>query len=454
MLQFMCVGPHRSISQSGNHSITQCFALSRAARYAWQAMFLDEAKIYVKGGDGGAGVVAFRREKYVPLGGPAGGDGGRGGDVLLLANPRLNTLSHFEHKIHFKADRGRNGENFNRTGTSADDLVIDVPCGTVVRDADSEQLLADLAQPGERIVVARGGRGGRGNARFKSSTNQAPRLAEKGEPGEERWLKLELKLIADVGIVGVPNAGKSTLLSVVSAARPKIATYPFTTLTPNLGVATVDDRDIVLADIPGLVEGAHAGVGLGHSFLRHIQRTRLLIHLLDGAGDDPVGDYVQINSELALFDPNLASRPQIIVLNKMDLPSAQEHWRSLERKLPKHDHPVMAISAATQQGVRDLMNQVIRMLDALPVAAPADEVPVFRLDDDEGFRIVREGAAFRVIGKRIERAAMMTYWEYDEAVVRFHRILSALGIADALREAGVSQGSTVLIGDYELEWID
>lgn len=443
-----------TFEQSPNHTITQCFALSRAARYAWQTMFLDETKIYVKSGDGGAGVVAFRREKYVPLGGPAGGDGGRGGDVVLLANPRLSSLSFFEHKTHFTADRGRNGGNFNRTGASADDLVIEVPLGTVVRDADSGQLIADLAEAGQRVVVAHGGRGGRGNARFKSSTNQAPRIAEKGVPGEDKWLKLELKLIADVGIVGVPNAGKSTLLSVVSAARPKIANYPFTTLTPNLGVATVDDREIVLADIPGLVEGAHAGIGLGHSFLRHIQRTRLLIHLLDGAGDDPVGDYVQINSELALFDPNLAHRPQIVVLNKMDLPSAQEHWRTLEKKLPKYGHPIMAISAATHQGVRDLMNQVVKMLDALPAPEPVVEVPVFKPDDDEGFRIVREGAAFRVIGKRIERAAKMTYWEYDEALARFHRILSALGIADALREAGVSQGSTVLIGDYVLEWID
>jgi len=418
-------------------------------------MFLDEAKIYVKGGDGGAGIVAFRREKYVPLGGPAGGDGGKGGSVVLVANPRMHTLSYFEHKKHFKATRGRNGGNFNRTGASAGDLVIEVPPGTIIRDAESDLLLADLTQQDQSVVVARGGRGGRGNARFKSSTNQAPRIAEKGEPGEERWIKLELKLIADVGIIGVPNAGKSTLLSVVSAAKPKIADYPFTTLTPNLGVAVMDDREIVLADIPGLVEGAHAGIGLGHSFLRHIQRTRLLVHMLDGGGEDPIGDFIQINSELALFDPNLQSKPQVVVLNKMDIPQAQERWQTLDARLPAHDYPVVAISAATHQGVRELMRLVLDMLDRLPASTPVTEIPVFKLEEDEEtFQIVRENEAFRVVGKRIERAAAMTYWDYDEAVARFHRILTALGIADALREAGVSEGDTVLIGAYELEWVD
>ncbi|HEC23505.1 MAG TPA: GTPase ObgE [Chloroflexi bacterium] len=418
-------------------------------------MFLDEVKIYVKGGDGGAGIVAFRREKYVPFGGPAGGDGGKGGDVVLVVNPRLSTLSHFEHKRHFKAPSGRPGGNFNKTGASGEDLIVEVPPGTVVRDAETGELIADLTEPGQRVVVARGGRGGRGNARFKSSTNQAPRMAEKGEPGEERWLKLELKLLADVGIVGVPNAGKSTLLSVVSSARPKIAPYPFTTLTPNLGVVRLDDRDIVLADIPGLVEGAHAGVGLGHSFLRHIQRTRLLIHLLDGGGEDPIGDFVQINAELALYDEALARKPQIVALNKIDLPQAQERWPAVRAFVEERGLPVMAISAVTRQGVQELINRVAEMLDQLPEPEPVVEVPVFRPEEDEeAFQIVREGDAFRVIGKRIERAAAMTYWEYDEAVMRFQRILSALGVTDALREAGVAPGDTVLIGDYELEWAE
>ncbi len=429
------------------------FALSAGARYAWFTMFLDEARINVKGGDGGPGVVAFRREKYVPFGGPAGGDGGRGGDVVLVVNPHLNTLTRFEGKVHFKAEHGQRGGNFNKTGKSGADLLVEVPPGTVVRDAETGELLADLILPGQRVIVASGGRGGRGNARFKSSTNQAPRIAEKGEPGEERWIRLELKLIADVGIVGVPNAGKSTLLSVVSSARPKIAPYPFTTLVPNLGVAVIDDREIVLADIPGLVEGAHAGVGLGHSFLRHIQRTRLLIHLLDGAGANPLGDFVQINTELSLFDPGLLGKPQIVVLNKMDLAEARDRWPQVEKAMNAQGYPVAAISGATRQGVRELMYRVASMLSNLPAPLPLEEVPVFRPEeDDSAFEIVREGSAFRVVGKRIERAAAMTYWEYEEAVMRFQRILEALGISQALEEAGIRPGDTVLIGDTELEW--
>lgn len=418
-------------------------------------MFLDEVKIYLKAGDGGPGIVAFRREKYEPLGGPAGGDGGKGGDVVFAVNPRLNTLSRFQKKIHFKAESGKSGGSFNKTGASGADLIVEVPPGTLVRDAETGDLLVDLVRDDQRAAVARGGRGGRGNARFKSSKNQAPRVAEKGELGEERWVRLELKLIADVGIVGVPNAGKSTLLSVVSAARPKIASYPFTTLTPNLGVVTIDDRDMVLADIPGLVEGAHAGVGLGHSFLRHIQRTRLLIHLLDGAGENPIADFVQINSELALYDEELAGKPQIVVLNKIDLPQASDYWDSVQQVAEKHGYPVTQISAVTRQGVRELMNLALKTLSELPEPEPAGEVPVFRPDEDESyFEVVREDDAYRVIGKQIERAAAMTYWEYDEALLRFQRILEALGIADALKDAGVRVGDTVFIGDYELEWFD
>ncbi len=419
-------------------------------------MFLDEAKIYVKGGDGGAGAVAFRREKYVPRGGPAGGDGGRGGDVVLVVNPRLNTLATFQKRVHFRAGQGTPGGNFNRFGAAGDDLEIEVPPGTTVRDAETGELLADLTHEGQRVVAARGGRGGRGNARFKSSTNQAPRMGEKGEPGEERWITLELKLIADVGIVGVPNAGKSTLISVISSARPKIADYPFTTLQPNLGVALVGDYELVFADIPGLVEGAHAGVGLGHSFLRHVQRTRMLVHMLDGAGEDPIGDFVQINAELALFDEDMATKPQIVVLNKIDLPQAQERWPEVERVITEHGYPVMAISAVTQQGVRDLLNAVARMHGELPEPEAPEEVPVFRPEDEpEPFRIFRVGdGIYRVTGERIERAAAMTYWEYDEAVMRFQRILRALGISDALHEAGVQEGDTIIIGDTELEWTD
>ncbi len=419
-------------------------------------MFFDEAKIYVRSGDGGDGIVAFRREKYVPHGGPAGGDGGRGGDVILRVDPQLSTLSPFKRRSHFKAAHGGKGGPSNKTGRDGQDLIVAVPPGTVVRDAETGEVIADLVRPGQQVVVARGGRGGRGNARFATSRNQAPRMAERGEPGEERWLLLELKLIADVGIVGVPNAGKSTLLSVISSAKPKIADYPFTTLEPNLGVVERDHRRFVAADIPGLVEGAHMGVGLGHAFLRHVQRTRVLIHLLDGLSDDPLADFNQINSELALFDEKLSERPQIVVLNKMDLPQVQEKWPSLERALKDRGHDAMAISAVTHQGVEVLVQRVFAVLESLPqeVAEPVVETPVYRMEEDTiPFSITRgEDGAFYVKGERIERAAAMTYWDYEEAVHRFQRTLEILGITDALEAEGVKPGDTVFIGEYELEW--
>lgn len=416
-------------------------------------MFFDEAKIYVKAGDGGNGCVSFRREKYVPFGGPNGGNGGKGGDVYLVVDPHLNTLINFKKRSHFKARRGDHGRGKNQTGKQGEDLTIAVPPGTVAYDADISQLLADLTQPGQRALVARGGRGGRGNAAFATPTNQAPRLAEKGEPGQERWLRLELKLIADVGIVGVPNAGKSTLLAAVSAARPKIADYPFTTLEPNLGVVRVDDRDFVLADIPGLIEGAHAGAGLGHQFLRHIERTRLLIHLLDGASADPLDDFEKINEELVLFNPQLARKPQVVVLNKMDLPQTQELWPQIRRKIKDLGWEVMSISAVTSQGVPALLQRVVDLLDNLPREEPAvEEVKVFRLEEEEPFSIIQEEDGWRVRGTKIERVVAMTNWDYDEAVLRFQRTLEAMGISAALEEAGVEAGDTVRIGDVELEW--
>lgn len=419
----------------------------------------DEVKIYVRSGSGGDGLIHFRREKYVPRGGPAGGDGGHGGDVVLKVNPRINTLSHFQNRIHFKAEQGGRGGPSNRTGRSAAALEIEVPPGTVVRDAETGALIADLVRPDDRVVVVKGGRGGRGNARFATSANQAPRYAEKGEPGEERWLKLELRLIADVGLVGVPNAGKSTLLSVISNARPKIADYPFTTLEPNLGVVVYDDRDIVVADIPGLIEGAHMGVGLGHAFLRHVQRTRVLVHLLNGASEDPLADYNQINVELSLYDEDMARKPQLVVFNKIDLPEAQARWPKVQAALKARGVDAMAISAAAQQGVRDLIQRVFQVIDSLPpedVAERAAEVPVYELPEDTfAFNITREpDGSFRVTGKRIERAAAMTYWDYDEAVARFQNVLEAMGITAALEAAGVEVGDTVYIGDFELEWAE
>ena len=420
---------------------------------------IDETKISVISGDGGDGLIHFRREKFVPRGGPAGGDGGHGGDVVLVVEPKISTLIDFQQRIHFKAKPGERGGSNNKTGASAPDLEIPVPAGTVVRDADTNALLGDLVKAEDRLVVAHGGRGGRGNARFKTASRQAPRVAEKGEPGEERWLKLELKLIADVGLVGVPNAGKSTLLSVISNARPKIANYPFTTLEPNLGVMRYDDRDLVVADIPGLIEGAHMGVGLGHSFLRHVQRTRLLVHLLDGAGEDPLADYNQINVELALYDEKLGEKPQIVVLTKLDLPEAQERWSQVKAELKKRGVNPVAISAATQENVRSLIQTIFGVYDDLPeevTSAVGDETPVYDLPEDEAvFEISRgDDGSYHVTGKRIERAAAMTYWDYDEAILRFQDILETLGVTKALEEAGVKVGDTVYVGEFELEWAE
>jgi GTP-binding protein len=420
-------------------------------------MFYDEAKIYVRAGDGGNGVVAFRREAHVPRGGPSGGNGGKGGDVYLLADPQVNTLIAFSKQVHFRAPDGEHGRGKNQTGAQGEDLVISVPIGTVAYDPETGQLLADLTDRDQKVLLARGGRGGRGNRAFRSPTNQAPRIAENGEPGEDLWLRLELKLLADVGIAGVPNAGKSTLLSRVSAARPKIGDYPFTTLEPTLGVVVVDDRDMVLADIPGLIEGAHSGAGLGLAFLRHIERTRLLIHLLNGLSPDPVGDYEVINQELQLFNPRLADKPQIVVLNKMDLSEVRERWPEVARALRTHDvvEP-LAISAATGEGVDALLRRAAALLAKLPPPPPLAEVaPIAPIapEVDKSFAIEREAdGAWRVRGRRIERIVVMTRWEYYDAVMRFQRILQALGITQALRERGIEEGDTVRIGEKELEW--
>jgi GTP-binding protein len=419
---------------------------------------LDEVKVYVRSGDGGDGIVAFRREKFVPHGGPAGGDGGRGGDVVIKVNPKMNTFALFQRRIHFKAEHGKRGGPKTMTGADGESVEVEVPPGTVVKDAETGVVIADLVCPEDRVVVVKGGRGGRGNARFATAAHQAPRYAEKGEPGQERWLVMELKLIADVGIVGVPNAGKSTLLSVISNAKPKIADYPFTTLEPNLGVVIYDDRDLVVADIPGLIEGAHMGVGLGHSFLRHVQRTRLLIHMLNAANENPLADYNQINVELALYDEKLAAKPQIVVFNKMDLPEAQARWSQIEGALKAEGVEALAISAATQQNVRALIQRIFEIYDALPeaVAAPVAEMPLYELPEEEvPFTVTREeDGIFRVSGRRIERAAAMTYWDNDEAIMRFQNILGAIGISAALEEAGVQVGDTVYIGEHELEWTE
>ena len=420
-------------------------------------MFYDEAKIFVRSGDGGDGMISFRREKFVRQGGPDGGDGGRGGNVIFVASSHLNSLVTFQRNKHYRAGNGVHGTVQRMTGASGDDLRLEAPVGTIIRNAETGDVLADLTQPGQEVVVLAGGRGGRGNIHYATSARQAPRIAERGEPGEELWLKLELKLIADVGIVGVPNAGKSTLLSVVSAARPKIADYPFTTLQPNLGVVTIGEYDtLVLADIPGLIEGASEGVGLGHDFLRHIERTRVLIHLLDGLGADPLADWRMINEELALYNPGLAAKPQLVVLNKIDLPDAQAAEPDVRAAITAAGYPFMSISAVTGQGVQAMLYEIKRLADATPVtsAVTSDEPIIIRPPSDgKAFTIKREGGdRWRVRGKEIERIASMTYFEFDDSLTRFQTVLERSGITAALTEAGVKVGDTVFIGDQELEW--
>ncbi|MBK7217942.1 MAG: GTPase ObgE [Candidatus Promineofilum sp.] len=420
-------------------------------------MFYDEAKINVRSGDGGDGMISFRQEKFVRLGGPDGGDGGRGGDVIFVASTHMNSLLNFQHQKHHRAGNGVHGTVQNMTGAGGQDLRLEAPVGTIIRNAATGDVLADLTQPGQEVVILSGGRGGRGNIHFANSRQQAPRVAERGEPGQELWLALELKLIADVGIVGVPNAGKSTLLSVVSAARPKIGDYPFTTLQPNLGVVALDDyATMVLADIPGLIEGASAGVGLGHDFLRHVERTRVLIHLLDGMAVDPLQDWKMINDELALYNPALAAKPQLVVLNKFDLPDVKELEPLLREAISEAGQPFMSISAVTGEGVRPMLYEVKKMLDAQPVdAAPtaAEPVVIRPRIEERAFTISREdGHVWRVRGKEIERIVSMTYFEFDDALMRFQTVLEKMGITAALTQAGVKVGDTVYIGDMELEW--
>jgi GTPase len=431
--------------------------------------FFDRARLYVKAGDGGNGSIHFRREKYVPMGGPDGGDGGRGGSLYLQADPGMNTLVDYHYHPHHKAKSGGAGAGQKMHGAAGSDLTLNVPVGTVVRNAETNELLADLTEPGQRVMVARGGRGGLGNVHFATSTNQAPREAQRGEPGEEMALDLELKLIADVGLVGYPNAGKSTLLSVVTAARPKIADYPFTTLAPNLGVAVVgdptrgDDYSFVIADIPGLIEGAAEGVGLGHEFLRHVERTRLLLHLIDGLSEkDPWEEFEAINRELEQYSVELAARPQIVVLTKMDLQEARDKWPALKQQAEAAGLPALAISSATSEGVRELMNitaerlREIRLDEAERAARLAAEIPaegpVLRPEPEDAFTIVPEPDGFRVRGKRVERIVAMTNTKSEEAMQRTERQLRKLGVLEALEQAGVHPGDIVHFGKFELTW--
>ncbi|MGM8364703.1 GTPase ObgE [Virgibacillus sp. W0181] len=423
-------------------------------------MFVDQVTVFVKAGDGGNGLVAFRREKYVPKGGPAGGDGGNGGDIIFEVDEGLNTLMDFRYNRHFKAKRGENGMSKGKHGKNAEPLIVSVPPGTTVYDKESGAIIADLTTNKQSAVIVKGGRGGRGNVRFATPKNPAPNIAENGEPGQENDITVELKVIADVGLVGFPSVGKSTLLSVISAAKPKIADYHFTTLAPNLGVvATEDQRSFVMADLPGLIEGAHEGIGLGHRFLRHVERTRLIVHVIDMArteGRDPYDDYTKINTELAKYDEELLERPQIIIANKMDMPGASDHLQQFKEQLTDQ-LPVFPISALTKSGLKEVLFAIADKLQTIPkTEQPHDDKVHYRFEQQkEQFTIHRESdGTFVLSGEKIERLFKMTDFTTDESVQRFSRQIRKMGVDDALRKRGALDGDIVRLLDFEFEFIE
>lgn len=431
-------------------------------------MFLDQARIYVKPGNGGDGFVGFRREKYVPAGGPAGGDGGCGGSVIFMADPQLSTLIDFRYKKHYKAQDGEHGRNKNQYGKNGLDLVIRMPLGTIIKHGKTGEIIADLTIPEQKVVVAEGGQGGRGNTRFTSSTRQAPAFAEKGEQKEGFWIDLELKLIADVGLVGCPNAGKSTLISIISAAKPKIADYPFTTLTPNLGVVRVDEgQSFVVADIPGLIEGAHSGVGLGTSFLRHVERTQVLIHVIDTAGvdgRDPVDDYRKINAELHAFNDNLSRLPQIIAANKIDLPAAEDNLSRLIAVAKKDNRLLCPISAATKQGIDRLIQEIAVVISQLKAEEPTEksesqEKTVYMpkatvAGSIKDFTIRRANDEYIVEGKRLNQLMERLDTNQEETIIYLQRLFDKIGLYRKLREMNVPEGATVKVGNMEFQYQD
>lgn len=430
-------------------------------------MFVDHAKIYVKAGDGGDGMVAFRREKYIPMGGPAGGDGGHGAHVIFEVDEGLRTLMDFKYQRHFKADKGENGMSKGMHGRGAENMIVKVPPGTVVKNAETGELIADLIDHGQSAIIAKGGRGGRGNIRFASSKNPAPNIAENGEPGEELEVELELKILADVGLVGFPSVGKSTLLSVISAAKPKIASYPFTTIAPNIGVVDLKDgRTFTVGDMPGLIEGAAEGVGLGLDFLRHIERARVLLYVLDmGAfeGRAPFSDYQILRDELSEYDAQLLNRPFMIIANKMDVPGAEDNLKDFKQKLSEYDEimpEIIPISAATHQGLQTLLEKTYQMVQKAPdledKVIESDTHVVYSLEAEEKpFEIRRDGdGTWLVIGDQVEKLYHMTNFDHDESIMRFSRQLRHMGVDQALRERGARDGDQVQIADFVFEFVE
>lgn len=430
-------------------------------------MFIDQAKINIKAGNGGNGMVAFRREKYVPDGGPAGGDGGKGGDVIFKVDEGINTLMDFRYNRHFKAEKGENGMSKGMHGRSAEDLVVPVPPGTVVINEQTGDVIADLTDAGQKFIVAKGGRGGRGNIRFATSRNTAPNISENGEPGEEIDLILELKLLADVGLVGYPSVGKSTFLSVVTAAKPKIAAYPFTTITPNIGVVELEDgRNFVIGDMPGIIEGAAEGVGLGLQFLRHIERTKILIHMLDMSGiegRDPFEDYQTIQKELKEHNPSTINKPQIIVANKMDMPESSDNLIEFKEKLDSlgNEYELYEVSSIKQEGIKSVLYRVAELLENYKdeveeIEFKTDEHVVYSHEEEEiPFVIHQESDGVWILsGQKIERLFKMTNFEQDEAIRRFARQLRHMGVDDKLRELGAEDGDLVSLLDFTFEFVE
>ena len=424
-------------------------------------MFTDYVKIIAKAGNGGNGAISFRHEKYVAAGGPDGGDGGKGGDVYFIVDQDANTLIDFRYKKKFKAENGNNGEGARRFGKSGEDLYIKVPIGTIVKDAKTGRVLADLSEKGQKALILRGGRGGKGNSNFATATRQAPRFAQDGEDGEEKELILELKLLADVGLIGFPNVGKSTLLSIVTDAKPKIADYHFTTLDPNLGVVKKEYGDsFVIADIPGIIEGASEGVGLGIQFLRHIERTRLLLHVIDVSGSegrDPVEDFYTINEELKKYSQKLSERKQIIVANKIDSMQDESLYNNLEKLAKEKGVEIFKISAATNVGIKELMNHVSQVLKTLPkenLVEIKDEKKVYTLEDEEPFTINKEGNNYIIDGPAVEKLMKRVNLNDNESMYYFHKMLDELGVSQKLKEMGIKDGDNVTIAGWELEWED
>ena len=424
------------------------------------AVFADRARILVSAGSGGDGASTFRREAHVPRGGPDGGDGGRGGSVVLVVEAGMTTLGDFKRQRHFRAAAGGRGMGRRAHGKNAPDVTIRVPPGTVVRTHPGGEFMGELMEADARLVVARGGRGGRGNVHFASSIHRAPKHAEKGTPGDELWIELELKLIADIGLVGAPNAGKSTLLAALTEARPEVGAYPFTTITPNLGVMALDEeRDAVIADVPGLIEGAHEGRGLGHHFLRHVERTRVIVGVVDGAAREPLEEWRAVADELRLHDPALMERPMPLVVTKLDLPEVRERWPELRAALSADGTEPLAVSAHDGTGLEPLRARLSEALAEATIAEDArpagEEMRVHRFDPmAEGWEVVAEGDAFRVRGRRIELHAARTDFENEESRDRFWRLLERLGIDLELRRKGAGAGTTVHIGPIELDWGD